>query len=77
MVAVHGIDGLGHLGVQDARQMGFKTVALGRGGDKEPLAKRLGIAKTWRRARDSGDGTERPSTIGPASRANYTWGTRT
>jgi D-arabinose 1-dehydrogenase-like Zn-dependent alcohol dehydrogenase len=42
VVAVQGIGGLGHLGVQYARQMGFKTVALGRGKDKEQLAKKLG-----------------------------------
>lgn len=42
VVAVHGIGGLGHLGVQYARQMGFKTVALNRGTEKEPLAKKLG-----------------------------------
>jgi D-arabinose 1-dehydrogenase-like Zn-dependent alcohol dehydrogenase len=42
VVAVQGIGGLGHLGVQYARQMGFKTIALGRGKDKEPLAKKLG-----------------------------------
>jgi D-arabinose 1-dehydrogenase-like Zn-dependent alcohol dehydrogenase len=42
VVAVQGIGGLGHLGVQYARKMGFETVALGRGGDKEPLAKKLG-----------------------------------
>jgi D-arabinose 1-dehydrogenase-like Zn-dependent alcohol dehydrogenase len=42
LVAVQGIGGLGHLGVQYARRMGFKTVALGRGADKEPLAKKLG-----------------------------------
>lgn len=42
VVAVHGIGGLGHLGVQYARQMGFKTVAIGRGKDKEPLATKLG-----------------------------------
>ena len=42
VVAVQGIGGLGHLGVQYARQMGFETVALGRGKDKEPLAKKLG-----------------------------------
>ena len=42
VVAVHGIGGLGHLGVQYARQMGFETVAIGRGKDKEPLAKKLG-----------------------------------
>ncbi|HKV41476.1 MAG TPA: alcohol dehydrogenase [Blastocatellia bacterium] len=42
LVAVHGIGGLGHLGVQYARLMGFRTVAIGRGRDKEALAKRLG-----------------------------------
>src|ERR1700683_391672 len=42
VVAVQGIGGLGHLGVQYARKMGFKTVALGRGADKEALAKKLG-----------------------------------
>jgi propanol-preferring alcohol dehydrogenase len=42
LVAVQGIGGLGHLGVQFARQMGFHTVAIGRGGDKEKLAKDLG-----------------------------------
>src|SRR5258705_9281561 len=42
LVAVQGIGGLGHLGIQYARQMGFRTVAIGRGKDKEPLAKKLG-----------------------------------
>jgi D-arabinose 1-dehydrogenase-like Zn-dependent alcohol dehydrogenase len=42
VVAVQGIGGLGHLGVQYARKMGFETVALGRGADKEPLARQLG-----------------------------------
>ena len=42
LVAIHGIGGLGHLGVQYARQMGFRTIALGRGKDKEALAKKLG-----------------------------------
>jgi D-arabinose 1-dehydrogenase-like Zn-dependent alcohol dehydrogenase len=42
VVAVQGIGGLGHLGLQYARQMGFETVALGRGKDKEPLAKKIG-----------------------------------
>jgi D-arabinose 1-dehydrogenase-like Zn-dependent alcohol dehydrogenase len=41
-VAVQGIGGLGHLGVQYARQMGFRTVALSRGADKEDLARALG-----------------------------------
>jgi len=42
LVAVQGIGGLGHLGIQYARQMGFRTVAIGRGGDKQVLAKQLG-----------------------------------
>ena len=42
LVAVQGIGGLGHLGVQFARRMGFHTVAIGRGRDKEKLAKDLG-----------------------------------
>lgn len=42
VVAVHGIGGLGHLGVQYARQMGFETVAINRGNDKETLARKLG-----------------------------------
>jgi propanol-preferring alcohol dehydrogenase len=42
LVAVQGIGGLGHLGIQFARQMGFHTVAIGRGGEKEKLAKALG-----------------------------------
>jgi alcohol dehydrogenase/propanol-preferring alcohol dehydrogenase len=41
-VAVLGVGGLGHLGVQFARQMGLETVAVARGTDKEPLARRLG-----------------------------------
>jgi D-arabinose 1-dehydrogenase-like Zn-dependent alcohol dehydrogenase len=42
VVAVHGIGGLGHLGVQYARHMGFETVAINRGNDKESLARELG-----------------------------------
>jgi propanol-preferring alcohol dehydrogenase len=42
LVAVQGMGGLGHLGVQFARQMGFRTVAIGRGGDKDHLARKLG-----------------------------------
>jgi propanol-preferring alcohol dehydrogenase len=42
LVAVHGIGGLGHLGIQFARHMGFHTVAIGRGQEKEKLAKDLG-----------------------------------
>ena len=42
LVAVLGIGGLGHLGVQFANRMGFKTVAIARGADKGPLARKLG-----------------------------------
>src|SRR3984893_4151953 len=42
LVAVQGIGGFGHLGVQFARHMGFHTVAIGKGRDKEELAKELG-----------------------------------
>src|SRR5882757_7737352 len=42
LVAVQGIGGLGHLGVQFARHMGFRTVAVGRGPEKEKLAEDLG-----------------------------------
>jgi len=41
-VAILGIGGLGHLGVQFAAKMGFKTIAIARGSDKEALAKKLG-----------------------------------
>jgi D-arabinose 1-dehydrogenase-like Zn-dependent alcohol dehydrogenase len=42
VVAVLGLGGLGHLGVQYAVKMGFKTVGIARGQDKEPLARKLG-----------------------------------
>ena len=42
VVAVHGIGGLGHLGIQFAAKMGFRTVAVARGKDKETLARKLG-----------------------------------
>jgi alcohol dehydrogenase, propanol-preferring len=41
-VAVQGIGGLGHLAIQYAARMGFRTVALSRGADKEELARSLG-----------------------------------
>src|SRR6266511_3881137 len=41
-VAVLGVGGLGHLGIQFASKMGFKTVAIARGGDKASLARKLG-----------------------------------
>ncbi|HEY5198685.1 MAG TPA: alcohol dehydrogenase [Solirubrobacteraceae bacterium] len=42
LVAVLGVGGLGHLGVQFAARQGFETVAIARGRDKEPLARKLG-----------------------------------
>jgi propanol-preferring alcohol dehydrogenase len=42
LVAVVGIGGLGHLGVQYARRMGFEVAAIGRGADGTELAKKLG-----------------------------------
>jgi D-arabinose 1-dehydrogenase-like Zn-dependent alcohol dehydrogenase len=45
LVAVLGLGGLGHLGVQFAVKMGFRTVSIARGKDKEPLARQLGA---WR-----------------------------
>jgi len=45
LVAILGVGGLGHLGVQYAAKMGFRTVAIARGKDKEPFVKKLGA---WR-----------------------------
>ena len=42
VVAILGIGGLGHLGVQFAAKMGFKTIAIARGKDEEELVKKLG-----------------------------------
>lgn len=42
VVAILGLGGLGHLGVQYAAKMGFHTVGIARGKDKEPLARKLG-----------------------------------
>ena len=44
LVAVIGLGGLGHLGVQFAARSGFNTVAIGRGKDKEELARKLGAS---------------------------------
>jgi D-arabinose 1-dehydrogenase-like Zn-dependent alcohol dehydrogenase len=42
VVAILGIGGLGHLGVQFAAKMGFRTIAIARGKDEEELVKKLG-----------------------------------
>src|SRR6266550_6130598 len=44
VVAVLGLGGLGHLGVQYAAKMGFHVVGIARGKDKEPLARQLGAS---------------------------------
>jgi len=44
LVAILGVGGLGHLGIQFAAKMGFKTVAIARGIEKEPLARKLGAS---------------------------------
>jgi D-arabinose 1-dehydrogenase-like Zn-dependent alcohol dehydrogenase len=46
VVAIQGIGGLGHLGIQFANKFGFETVAIGRGEDKKDLALKLG-ARTY------------------------------
>jgi D-arabinose 1-dehydrogenase-like Zn-dependent alcohol dehydrogenase len=45
LVAILGVGGLGHLGVQYAAKMGFRTVAIARGRDKEDLARKLGAVE--------------------------------
>ena len=42
LVAIHGVGGLGHLGIQFAARAGYRTVAVNRGRDKEKLARELG-----------------------------------
>src|SRR5216683_2241291 len=42
LVAVQGIGGLGHLGIQFANKFGYKVAAVGRGSQKAALAKKLG-----------------------------------
>lgn len=44
VVAVLGVGGLGHLGIQYAAKMGFRTVAIARGTEKEALARQLGAS---------------------------------
>lgn len=44
LVAILGVGGLGHLGIQFAAKMGFRTVAIGRGDDKEPFVRKLGAS---------------------------------
>ena len=52
-VAIHGVGGLGHLAIQFADKMGFRTIAINRGRDKEALARKLGANEYI----DSNDGS--------------------
>lgn len=45
LVAVQGIGGLGHLGIQFAYKCGYRVVAIGRGAENAPLAKKLGASE--------------------------------
>jgi alcohol dehydrogenase len=45
LVAIHGVGGLGHLGIQFAAHLGFRVVAVNRGRDKEQLARSLGAGE--------------------------------
>lgn len=65
LVAVQGIGGLGHLGVQYAHAAGFETVALSRSGDKESLALDLGADHFVDTTED--DAAERLRELGGAS----------
>ena len=59
-VAVQGIGGLGHLAVQYASRMGFRTVAVSRGTDKEALARQLGAHEFLDTAKGpAGEGLQR------------------
>jgi D-arabinose 1-dehydrogenase-like Zn-dependent alcohol dehydrogenase len=45
LVAVHGVGGLGHLGIQFASKFGFHVVAIGRGAENADLAAKLGASR--------------------------------
>ena len=64
LVAILGVGGLGHLGVQFAAKLGFDTVAIARGREKEELARRLGA----RHYIDSTAATRPPSCCASAAR---------
>ncbi len=42
LIAIHGLGGLGHLGIQFAARLGFRVAVISRGGEKEALARKLG-----------------------------------
>jgi D-arabinose 1-dehydrogenase-like Zn-dependent alcohol dehydrogenase len=65
LVAVQGLGGLGHLGIQFASKMGFRTVAIGRGKDKESLALKLGAVRYL--DTDAGDAAKELASLGGAA----------
>jgi D-arabinose 1-dehydrogenase-like Zn-dependent alcohol dehydrogenase/tetratricopeptide (TPR) repeat protein len=65
LVVVQGLGGLGHLGIQFANKMGYRTVAIGRGKDKEALARKLGAAEYL--DADAGKVAEKLAALGGAS----------
>src|SRR6266487_2953836 len=67
VVAILGIGGLGHLGVQFAAKMGFKTIAIARGKDKEELAKKLGAIHYIDSSSQSQNATEELAKMGGAN----------
>jgi D-arabinose 1-dehydrogenase-like Zn-dependent alcohol dehydrogenase len=64
LVAIQGLGGLGHLAVQFARKLGYRTIAISRGKDKEALAYQLG-AQTYIDA-ESTDATAELKKLGGA-----------
>jgi D-arabinose 1-dehydrogenase-like Zn-dependent alcohol dehydrogenase len=64
VVAIQGLAGLGHLGVQYAVKMGFKTVGIARGSDKEPLARKLGLRAHDKRQSSLPRGAENLAVVG-------------
>jgi D-arabinose 1-dehydrogenase-like Zn-dependent alcohol dehydrogenase len=56
LVAIQGVGGLGHLGIQFARRMGFHVAAIARGPEKESLAKKLGAHDAERSSLQNGVG---------------------
>jgi D-arabinose 1-dehydrogenase-like Zn-dependent alcohol dehydrogenase len=67
VVAILGIGGLGHLGIQFAAKMGFKTIAIARGKDKEEMAKKLGAIHYIDSSRQSQNATEELAKMGGAN----------
>jgi D-arabinose 1-dehydrogenase-like Zn-dependent alcohol dehydrogenase len=66
VVAILGIGGLGHLAIQFAAKMGFKTIAIARGKDKEEMAKKLGAIHYIDNSSQSNNAAEELAKMGGA-----------